>query len=252
MLPEDRKVIQALAFSIASLATAIFVSLFKLSWVDPVGSILTIVAAFIGGYFITRQIRSSEKQQAKERNAKYLAARAAMPLTLSAVSTYATRCADILREVYEARTGMTLHAIPGLPEIPSFPSEAIHEFRTLIEYGPTKIAGPIASLLGLIQVQRARIEQVGAWNSGRPASGVDVWNVEQYIINTAEIYMRGGYLYEYARFEADQPRAIDINAIRSGLRQLNFDESEGLIKRTESWRPRYEKDLDLSDPTGSA
>lgn len=242
MTPEDRKALSALTFSLATVCALVLISWFEFKWSDPVGSLLAISAAFIGGYFINRQIRSSEKQAGAARTAKFLSARAALPLTLVAITEYARGCAAFLKPIYDARSGRGLTPVAA-PPLPRIPEEAIHELRVLIEYGPPNIGGAIASMLGLIQVQRSRIQDVEAWNSGRPSPSVNVWNLEDYIVNTAEIYSRAANLFQFARFERDDPRPMDVAAIASGVRQLDFEAGEELETRINRWRPHYERQL---------
>jgi hypothetical protein len=208
-------------------------------WTDPVGNILTLLAAFVGGWFITSQIRASDKQVQRQRDAKFLAARAAMPLSLSAATRYAKECVNELTRIYATRDGPHLSPVKNLI-FPQFPNEAITEFRILIEYGPPAIHGAIATLLQKIQVQRARLEWVEMWNTGNDRYILGTWNLEEYLVDAIEVYVRTGHMYEYGRFEADMPRPTDTKAMEGGVYQLVPGAASTLLERVSKWKPHFE------------
>jgi hypothetical protein len=58
---EDGKALWAFAFAIVLAAACILVAFHKLKWADPIGTVVVLLSAFIGGAYINRQIRASER-----------------------------------------------------------------------------------------------------------------------------------------------------------------------------------------------
>ncbi len=238
----DRALIGAVIVLLAAVTLLFLAALFNLKWADPVGSLLAVGAALAGGSFILMQTNASKRQAERDRAQKFLAARATMSLTLSHVTSYAKNCARKLEEIYATRSGAILEKVPSLGPFPQFPAQAITEFRTLVEYGPVDIGEAVATLLLQIQTQRARLDSVQEWNDG---TGHDpcliAAELEQYIIDAVEVYMRAGHLFDYARFERDRPHTLTAVAMQSGYRQLFSDDpSDALADRLKRWGPRFE------------
>jgi hypothetical protein len=240
---EDLKALGAFTFSFS--VTGVLIVMDHIAWKAELkaSDLVAIAAAFIGGIFINRQIRSSERQAERQRNQKFLAARASMPITLAMVITYTRGCARFLAAIHRTRSGGVISPVAGLPVLPAIPDQAVEEFRILIETGPSSIAGPIATLLSLIQVQRARLDDVAEWNEGRITLTVSLPNLEEYILDTAEVYMRASYLFEYGRFDAEVPQQITSASMRSGVMQLGFDMTAWLENRIDRWRSSFDWDF---------
>jgi hypothetical protein len=66
-------------------------------------------------------------------------------------------------------------------------------------------------------------------------------NVEEYIIDTAEIYDRAAALFGFARFRDNVPRAISADSVVNALDQLDFEivMQPDLYKRAKNWLPHF-------------
>jgi hypothetical protein len=241
--PADRSVIWALVVAVVIAAVGLFASRVQ-DWKDPISAAVTILAAALGGLFIWQQIRASERQEKRRRDKRFLAARAAMPLTLSHVTTYSSACAKQLGIIYETRNDVVVFPVPGLETFPHFPNEAVTDFRAFIEFGPGIVGGEIATLLQKIQVQRARLDRIDEWNA-EGKDNITLVEFEQYVLDAIELYVRAANLFEYARFEADTPKPTDAVSMRSGYRQLfDIDIPETLEAKIDRWKPRFETKLE--------
>jgi hypothetical protein len=68
-------------------------------WQSLVGGVLAIVAAGVGGLFIVAQTKELRRQENDRRLRRHKAARAVMPLALSATCEYTKNCATVLRQI---------------------------------------------------------------------------------------------------------------------------------------------------------
>lgn len=191
-------------------------------WQTLIAGVMAIVAAFIGGHFITRQIRAAEQLEAEQRRRRFNAVRAVSPFTLSAVSGYARLSARALKSIHEGRAGEAIPHNLVLPDFPDMPSSMVQGLREIIEHGGDDIRKPVAKLLGELQVQNARITDMWAdipnENHATTAS-----NVEDYLIDCAIIYARASSMYDFARERAVTiPDSLSEADIKSALHQVGI------------------------------
>jgi len=120
-----------------------------------------------------------------------------------------------------------------------------------VEYCPQEIGEAVATLLQKVQVQRSRLDTVHEWNTGIGSHFLSTLELEQFILDALEVHLRAEYLFEYARFEADGPRALTAQAMQGEYRKLLSDDpSEYLQGRLQRWRPRFEAKFRDDDTSG--
>lgn len=195
-------------------------------WIDHWQTLITgglaIAAAFIGGLFINRQIAAARQADAEARRRKLDAARATLPLTLSALSEYATGCNKALKMLHGTQDSGSIPKQADPAPTVVVPVDVIVELRLLIEFGDAPVGTAIRKLLSELQVQIARI----ATMTKQLKQGYDddhsitVLNVETYMIDTADIYARCAALFDFARGKTDTLPGAPLRAdIKSALRQ---------------------------------
>lgn len=194
-------------------------------WQTLIAGLLAIVAALIGGRYINRQIQASANIEEDRRKRKFAASRAVLPLTLSSLSEYARRCSAYLKDILATRNGeaIPLQSTPTPP--PLLPITVIEELRSMIEYSDEPIRGALVRLVSKIQEQTARLTVLANRLRKRPNSEelVTVSNIEEYMLDAAEIYARCAALFSFARAQSEEvPGDPSIADIRSALNQTSL------------------------------
>ncbi len=232
------------AVVVAALATLCFAfSIFRplKEWQDLIAGTMALAAAGLGGIFLQAQIRASEKQETRRRLARFTAARATLPLTLSAVTEYASTCAKAYGTIYQHRTERGISNNIGFPHFPELPFESVQEFRALIEHGDEIVGEPIKKLLSLMQIHRARVKGLIAWYQGQSSvTIVTTGNIEEAILMSIEIHARAALLYSFGRFLSDDAaRPLTSDRILAGLDEMNFFQAQepDLYVRAAEWTP---------------
>lgn len=192
-------------------------------WQTLIAGTLAIAAAFIGGLFINRQIRQTERIERQRLERRHAALRAMMPLALSDLMGYCYAAAAQLRAIYSgSRDGI----IPDgniNPRFPSVPAEPLILFRDLIEVSDSNFCHLLAKLLAKIQLQSSRVRGLeNAEFQTRPSMHLSS-TIEQYIIDTATLYAYAAVLFEYARAETNSvPSFVEWASVHSALNNLGF------------------------------
>jgi hypothetical protein len=198
-----------------------------LDWQTLIAGLIAIGAAFIGGQFIHKQIRASERLEENRRRRKFAAARSVLPLALSALSDYARRCAVALKAIYAQRDDESILKQINLPEFPSLPGAIIEDLRVMIEFGDDALYDVLATLLEELQVQTARLNDL--WGELRTPGerSTTVSNIVDYILDTAFIYARAAALFDFARRKSEAiPGDPSYEQIMSALNQTGFLDEE--------------------------
>jgi hypothetical protein len=176
---------------------------FLFDWQQLLGGGFALVAAVIGWFAINRQIRQFDAQEQERVRAKRAAARAALPLALAAIAEYAEECAQRLALLLLSASQ------EGLPEGttwhgPELPTEALLDIRTLVETLPSRDGSAFADLLSKIQIQASRLRSIRPSRLPNRVGVVVRSNIEQYIVDCAEIFARGAAMLRYARGLVDE------------------------------------------------
>ena len=216
-----------------------FFTKFVFDWQQLIGGGFALIAAAIGWFAINRQIRQSDIQEQERIRAKRAAARAALPLALAAIGEYAEDCAERLALLLP---NIDQEALPEDAEWrgPRLPTEALLDIRTLVETLPSKEGAAFAELLSKIQIQASRLRSIRPSRLPNRVGIVVRSNIEQYIIDCAEIFARSGSLFRYGRGLVDEV-PIDTptqDEILSALVQIgSLDELDRIRDRVQRYYP---------------
>ena len=198
---------------------------FLYDWQSIIAGLFAIVAALIGGMFIRRQIELSDQHEKERLRRKHAAARAMLPLALSSLSEYARECAQLLRNIHIQSQGeaVPLSALQNL-KLPALPMDTTNDLRSMVEAsGPTE-GRAIATTLSNVQVLASRLSSLHIKSNTQV---VVLANIEDYIINAAEIQARADELFDYARGETEDVPASDpsVDSLRRAIFILRFHET---------------------------
>lgn len=182
---------------------------FIFDWQTILASLAALVAAAIGAAMISKQIRQSDEQERERLKRKHTAARAMLPIALNALTQYALECAAQLKMLYPKLDEQILDpmAIEAFRQ-PKIPTAASNDLQAMVEFAMGFEGDAIASLLSKVQVHYARLSGI---NNERDSSGYIVSrdNLDQYILDSAEIFAQAGRLFAFARREDTEPPSGD-------------------------------------------
>lgn len=205
-------------------------------WQALIAGSLAIVAAIVGGIFINRQVRAAKTSETEARQRKFDAARAVLPLTLSALSEYAIRSNKLLMAIHTTKAGESIPKQATPPALPPIPVGVIEDLRAIIEQSDEPFRGSIKRLIGQLQVQVARMGSMATHlkEGYDDDHSITVLNIETYMIDGADIYARCSALFDFARGTSDEVPGGPTRAdIRTGLRQTGV--WEDLYPRVHQW-----------------
>lgn len=191
-----------------------------------IGAATAILAAIIGGMFINRQIRATIELERQRRLAKFDAARAMLPLHLNEVTRYCRQTGRVLRRLIENLPPGELIEPENVREVvlPELPKPAATALRDLIEYtDDSRLRDVFSTLLSKLQIQHARLSDLPEW-ADDPAERIWVkTNVEQAVIDVAEIHARTESLFSFARRRSETaPLLPSFSTISVALSSLGF------------------------------
>lgn len=179
-----------------------FLLYFDFNWFNTyqtfVSAIIALLGAGLGVSAINRQIQQAEQFEHQRTQSKHAAARAYLPLALSAIGDYAEQCGKALSSLLDECTDGVLPAGTPLPAFPPLPTEALSALKEMIEFAPSEERDTIAKIIEKIQIQRSRISAIGT--DIKPVGHiVSEENLEQFIIDSAELSARAAAVFEFAR-----------------------------------------------------
>ncbi len=190
-------------------------------WQTLVSGLLAIVAAGIGAAFVHAQIRLAERHEQERVARRFDACRAVLPLTLSALCSYGRDCAAFLLPIYNQREGSSIPTGIEHRGVPIVDGSITTGLREMVEASPVEVRTEIATLLGELQVLRARIEDLPRSILSQ-SHLVTASNIEAYISDAARVYARAIGMFDFARREVDEIEVkIDVPAVTSALRQMD-------------------------------
>ena len=198
------------------------VSILK-DWQTLLAGVIAIGAAFIGGQYINKQIQSDRDIAADERRRKFAAARAALPLVLSALSDYAIEASAALTTLLATKKDEIIPRDKSLGAFPTFAPTVVSDLREIIEFSDEPITNNLVEILSVLQIQRARLNWL--YNNLKSESDTIVMaaNVENYIVQTAEIYARCANLFDFARGKLVLlPATVTSGNVHSALNQAGL------------------------------
>lgn len=161
-----------------------------------IGAIATLAAAIVAYRAIRWQVNQGEISAAKRDDREAHAARAVLPLSLSAICEYAVECMQRLDGVKTIDTAM-----PPWPSynVPVFPTAVILPLQDAVRSSDQLIAKEIADLIAISQIQLARMKGLVEVMDGSLSAPYRNLHIENGIYDAAVIHARASALFEYAR-----------------------------------------------------
>jgi hypothetical protein len=186
-------------------------------WQTLIGGALAIAAAFVGGAFVNAQIQLARSQEAERLRRRHAATRATMSLTLSALMEYARLCGRALRILHlSTRRADVRQAEMEAFELPPVPADKLDKLAEIIEAGRPDVGRAIAQVLNRLQVQdgRLRSSRAEVLDPHSRTRSVPKVVLDEYVIDSADLYARCEGLLSYAREESEEiggePSAEDL------------------------------------------
>lgn len=193
-----------------------------------VAGVIAIVAAFIGGHFINKQINSSFEIERERRSRKFRSIRSTIPITLNEICDYNHAVNEFLLNSYFQVKDNRLPPDANIMEIPKFPYSIIKALQEIIEFGDDTISSHIFQIIRKAQIQDARLSKFK--KIGDDYSEMILgYNILVYMVENAKMYAIAVSMFDYARY-----RSESVN------KEIGFDE---LISAIESLlKSRYAVD----------
>lgn len=196
---------------------------FLYDWQTLEGGALALLGAVATVIIIARQIGSTERQERARVARELMAARAVLPLTLSALSEWCEACGRILLADYG--TGKIVISPSGeVRTMPSVPTDAIKGLERLIAVSDCGAADAVANLVGDIQVFVARMQGDGFLDTSYPVPSRLVLDMEGHLIGIAAIAAHVASMFDYGRRRSDQiPAGATWKQVRTTLDLFGAD-----------------------------
>jgi hypothetical protein len=225
----------AFSLMLFSVAVIVAISVFKtessslykfiLDWQTLIAGLVALGGAIMTVHSVRQQISSSEQIDRRRRRAEEYAARALVPLALSALHGYADACLEQLKTVNFERP---LAPIPEFTE-PEIPQTHIELIRDCIKYADRNAAKEMADMLNFLQVQNSRLRNLGS-RIRLGARQIFGAGVRDAYIDSLELYARINRIYDYGRREGEESsgriRREEMDTAMFGLQLSNLARQE--------------------------
>lgn len=152
----------------------------------------------------TKQIDHTEKLEIARVDAKRAAARAVLPLALSTLTEYSDETSEKLVGVLKQCINGVLPKTASVPSFVEFPEEVVSSIKEMIEYGAPDDRNYFWQTLLKVQVLRARLKALVDEHS-KSHSIIGKSNIQAYILDSVEIGVRSGSLFDFGRGAKDRP-----------------------------------------------
>ncbi|MER8385240.1 hypothetical protein NKH14_06910 [Mesorhizobium sp. M1380] len=193
-----------------------------------IAGLVALAGAWWGVRALNMQMRQAEIAENQRLESRRTAARVTLPFALSAISEYAEVCANQLEYLIgKCDDHGGLPADVEVPSLPPVPIDAVAALRDMTEAARSEDRSALAALLAKVQIQQSRI---GSLLGGRRRMGgiVVKHTLQDYFLDSAELYARASSLFGFARGTAGMPDAtIHAADLNSALHNMGiFDDDE--------------------------
>ncbi|MBY3199988.1 hypothetical protein [Rhizobium laguerreae] len=203
----------------------------SLKWFDTtlVTGLVAIGAAYVSVRAIRDQIAADERsvqrqmEQTKsiERDkllARHVAARAVMPLSLSAICNYAQSTLTVVRNLIPDTQDERIPKT-DLGDLPELPRDAIDLLKEMIEVSVHEHRVVYAGLVAKIQIHSSRMRGM---KRDLSLGDLTLKSLHTNALDAAELHAKASLLFGYGRFDEDSPTArnVDLEAIGSALHSM--------------------------------
>jgi hypothetical protein len=157
-------------------------------WQTLVTGALAIIAALIGGTYIRQQTTIVEKREQARLKRQHAAARAVLPLALSALVDYAKDCASNLHPPMGSASGSGVLQRSYVP--PTLDPGVIPQLRDVIESADELLGERVSTIISDVQILAARLRSISD-----PNTLLTAHVRESLMLRAAVIYARGEELF---------------------------------------------------------
>ena len=194
-------------------------------WQTLNAGVLAILASVIA-------LNISKYHENKQREWRFIAARAFLPSALSDLVGYFKRSADLLSEAYigveEKHDPIQLKA-----DLPTLPVSYVETFRQCIDQAEPVVGEYLADILVDLQVHHARLTEL---HESLTKPSHTVWPrtvLKSYIYSLGKLYGLVGKLFPFARGQKDfDATPLVWEDYRTAYSLLNLEDVEGLAEFT--------------------
>lgn len=131
-------------------------------WQTLVGAFVALIAAFIGAWFLNRQIGVAREIEREKRLRKRMAARSVTPIALSALVEYCLHCGDRLHILHGlvVKDGFIWSGLVTKDFFPAIPPDVITTFKEFIEHCEPEEAHSFRDIIASMQVLNANLRDL--------------------------------------------------------------------------------------------
>lgn len=190
-------------------------------WQSLEVGILALIAAGMSVYFLHRQISQSDRHEKERLQREHSSIRATLPLSLSSL-------VDPLRQMLislnAAKLEVRQNRISTNFVPPDAPAEHVAELQGLIASTNKKsVVEPVAQIIREMQTLWARVKTLQDPREQRRRAGL-IDNIDEWIVQAAQIHSLIESLFEYARDEKDEgPKFVRWERVSSIIFQLGIE-----------------------------
>jgi hypothetical protein len=197
-------------------------------WQDLVAGVLALVGAYWAVMGIRQQIDVSERHEQMRLRRQHNAVRATLPLTLSGLIE---PLRDMMRALDAVRPDVRANGFTSAFNPPAVPAQYVAELQAVIASTDQRdVIVPISEVIRQIQTLWARVETLRDEREQRRRAGLEM-NIDDWIMQAAQIHAIIESLFDYARDESDQgPKEVSWERAESIIFQLGI-ESRNLVQR---------------------
>lgn len=202
-------------------------------WQTLVAGALAFVGALLTVLYLSKQIQQTEHMEKERRKREENAIKAALPLSLSEISDYATLSIKLLN--YFAPASGPNRVMAAAPTLPSFPADAVSVISECVRYADDKVVGDLSTLLSKLQIQHSRLKDLfeRAMHTNQHLSR---FRAVGGMIDAAEIHAKAASLFAYGRNTSDlrsrsSREEIDSAFIVAGIVTVDEQDLNEILQR---------------------
>lgn len=206
------------------------------AWQTLTSGILALAAAAVGAWFLSKQIGLADRHETDRVARGHASARAALSFNLDRLWRYEESVAAYLNTQLVHISLGTLTA-----EAPTLDQQTVASLERMIANSSKDEIEPYAQLIGLLQVQAARLHGQWARSSAGDPPGEEELLDRCY--DAIEATARINALFPYARFAAgeDGPRTPERSDITNARSTIGFRERQVSLRTTAGLNARIDR-----------
>lgn len=195
---------------------------FLQDWQTLIAALIALWVALKMNSIVGDQLKQSERHEKLRRERRYIAARSTLPMVLTQVCRYAIEVTNYLRPIHQQLLAAP-GKMPAAPMPPAVPEELFAPIERMIEAAENEqVVLLLRKIVSGIQILNSRlIDRV----TPKPISMVVLSHeIDGNLRQCALIHATSGALFEFARFQSDDPPScVDWDMFYNSLGVLDID-----------------------------